>query len=154
VGFIQEETGLSIPGWIKIGLGTLFVVMVLFLAYLLWGFITLPARSATGVAERVAAPDAVLANYEWFFDTYNSVKGGMQRVQTAQQQLNSPGLSQDMRDMATVQLTGAKNYVIDLVNQYNSSSSKLSRNLFKDRSLPHRLNLSFEGSSISLSEDR
>jgi hypothetical protein len=129
------------------------VAVVLAVAAIVWviGWITQPARTAAGVRERVANPDNVLFQYEHFHDLCAAVAATDSKITAKQDEIaaydkrHPDGDEADKfqaapkRDRLDTELAGLKQFRADQVAQYNADSAKQNRGLFKDASLPYRL---------------
>lgn len=110
------------------------------------GFITLPFRSAAGIAERTLNADNVLYNYEWFKSTYQEVQAAaIQRdnAEAAYQRFvkdagprpwDYPTSTEAGRLQAVV--LGLANQRQNLVAQYNARAQMANRDIFRTRDLP------------------
>ena len=112
------------------------------------GWISLPFRTARGVAERTLNPDAVLANYEWFKQTVQEVRALEVQLTNARAALvdfrgenprpwDYPTSTEAARLGAIV--LGIQNQRQNLVAEYNARSQMANRALFKSANLPETL---------------
>lgn len=146
----EAETGVRWrPGrWIAITLAALLAVT---LVGWLFGLLTLPFRTAAGVSERIGNPDNVLFQYEHFHDLCAAVRTDDAQIQAKQDEIKAydkrhpDGDPSDAyqaapkRDRLGTELSGLKQHRAGLVETYNADSAKYNRALFKDNSLPDRL---------------
>lgn len=89
------------------------------------GVISLPFRSARGVAERVLAPEAIIGNYQWYYDQYNQIQA---------QQANLASLPVDARERPGLLMA-----LNGMIGEYNSRSKQINRNLWKAEDLPYQI---------------
>lgn len=107
--------------WIVLGL------MALSAIGFITGLISLPFRSARGVAERVLAPDAIIGNYQWFYDQYNAIQAQKANLATLEKSARErPGLLMVLNSM---------------IGEYNSRSKQITRNLWKAVDLPYQISM-------------
>jgi hypothetical protein len=103
------------------------------------------------VIDKVTNADRIIFNYEWFFDTYNDTQALDRQIQGVAKQIEVMGLllgadrnawSREDRtewNRLNAVLLGLRTQRDTVIADYNSKSSQLTRNLFKDRSLPYQL---------------
>lgn len=107
-------------------------------------------NTATGVVERVADPDNVLQNYEWFKQTYRDVLAADTKILTAERERSGFVEFAGNRDKWSFEdkteyarlgsiATGLKNHREDLKAQYNARSKMLNRNIFKGKDVPYEI---------------
>ena len=121
---------------------------VFFALLSLLGVISLPFRTARGIAERTLNSDNVLQNYEWFKQTHQDVLAADVQLQNAKLALedfraNNPRpwdypTSTEAARLGSIVL-GIQNQRQNLVAQYNARSRMLNRSLFKTNDLPEEL---------------
>lgn len=110
--------------------------------------------TAAGVFDQTLNANNALFNYENFKDLYNGAKAQVMNIVSIQQSIDQlkedygdpVDWTKDVRDDANFlkqSLEGYKMQYQSLVKQYNSDSSKLNRNLFKDKGLPDELPLDY-----------
>jgi len=131
--------------------GFIGAALAVWLVIVAVGWLTQPVRTANGVRERVGDPDNVLYQYEHFHDLCAAVAATDKKIAakkaeiTAYDKRHSDGDKSDQfqaapkRDRLDTELTGLQQFRADQVEQYNADSAKANRSLFKDRSLPERL---------------
>lgn len=110
--------------WIFAGVG---VVLLLSVIGFVTGIISLPFRSAAGVLERTMAPDAIIGNYQWFYDQYNAIQA---------QKANLGTLPKDARERP-----GLLMVLNSMIGEYNSRSNQINRNLWKASDLPYQITM-------------
>lgn len=112
--------------------------------------VTLPFRTAQGVAERVADPNNVIFQYEKFHNLCALIVARDGEIPVAQQALDDhvkatkgqpDPISRNADETARLRtdLTGLKQDRIDTAQKYNADSRKLTQELFKSRGLPWRI---------------
>jgi len=117
------------------------------------GIITLPVNKLEsqvklnqGVIKKTYDTEYCLANYEWFKDTDQDIIQMVGQISNKEEQLKSFQESAGARtnwtfedkqqyNTLTNELTGMKNYRLDLVAQYNSKTEQLNRVACKDMPL-------------------
>lgn len=110
--------------------------------------------TAEGVVDSTLNADNALFNYENFKDLYNGAKSQKMNIENTNKQIaelkemyGEPSTwSEDVRDdhaHLKENIAGYEMMYQNLVKQYNSDSSKLNRNLFKDNNLPSELPLDY-----------
>ncbi len=136
----------------KVFFGTIAAILgfcVLYVALAAFGagfkLFTLPLLNFTkkvdlnaGVINKTYNTDYCLANYEWFKDTYQDIQQTQTKVANVQAQLDE--FKTDAGDRSTwtfedktqynkltSSLTGTKNYLADIIGQYNSKTGQLNR---------------------------
>jgi hypothetical protein len=115
-----------------------------------FGFITLPFRSASGVAERTLAPDNVIYNYEWFKRQYNEVQAiDVQLAAAEEAKANfeqSAGSRENWKMDDRTEWNRLNSVVLGLrgnrarmVADYNARASMVNRNIFMAGDVPDRI---------------
>lgn len=122
----------------------LFVIGMRFLLIGI-GIITLPINKVESQLEfnqdaikKTYSIEYCLANYEWFKDTYQDIQQSDGQIKNKQDQLDNFEKSAGARsnwtfedkqqyNRLTNEVTGIKNYRLDLIGQYNSKSEQLNR---------------------------
>lgn len=113
--------------------------------------VTVPFRTASGVIERTADPDNVIANYEWFKRQVQDVKAIDGRVALTSLQVEAFEKSAGPRDKWTFEdkqeharlnsiVLGLESQRTSMVAEYNARSQMANRTLFKTNDLPETLN--------------
>jgi hypothetical protein len=112
--------------------------------------ITLPMRTATGVAERTFNPDAVIANYEWFKRQVQDVKAIDGRLDAARRARSDFEASaggretwksddrQEWNRLNSIVL-GLEGQRTSMVAEYNARTQMANRDLFRTSDLPETL---------------
>jgi hypothetical protein len=91
------------------------------------GLISLPFRSAKGVLEKTLAPEAIIGNYQWFYDQYNAIEA---------QRANLVALDKSARERP-----GLLQVLNNMIGDYNSRSKQITRNLWKAVDLPYQIQM-------------
>ena len=117
------------------------------------GIITLPitklesqVKLNQGVIQKTYSTEYCLANYEWFKDTNQDIIQSDGQIQNKEDQLKSFEESAGVRtgwtfedkqqyNRLTSEISGLKNYRLDLVGQYNSKTEQLNRVACKEMPL-------------------
>ena len=126
------------------------VFPILILSSIGWGvhLLTAPARAVSGVVDRTLNSDNILANYEWFKQTWQDVQA--MTIQTGNAQSSLDGFKRDnprpwdypiSTEYARLNaiVLGLQNQRQNLVAQYNARSQMMNRSLFKTHDLPEIL---------------
>jgi hypothetical protein len=143
-------TIMALVGVVVLGFGLRFVGIGL-------GIISLPIQKLENKVEfnadaidKTYSLEYCLANYEWFKDTYQDIQQSDGQIRNKQEQLTSFEQSageratwtfEDKQQYNTLsnEVTGLKNYRLDLVGKYNSRTEQLNRIACKE--LPLFVNL-------------
>lgn len=108
--------------WIAIAIA---MVMGLSILGFITGVISLPFRSARGVLEKTLTPDAIIGNYQWYYDQYNAIQAQKANLTTLEKTARErPGLLMVLNSM---------------IGDYNSRSNQINRNLWKATDLPYQM---------------
>lgn len=99
----------------------------------------------------VMNPRNYISNYDYFFDTYNDIKGKLPLI-TIYYDLWQSSESGQEKMIAKTNYDGIVAYVLSLVAEYNSKSSSHFHDRFKDAKLPYRLSLLVNGRDYSFSD--
>ena len=150
LGNMAEEKPLQ-----SIVLGILFVILlVLMVGGIIWAIqiFTMPARTATDIAEKTMDADNVIYNYEWFQSTKEKVDSYDLKIAQAQTAFQSFEDSlggapraewgfEDKNEWSRLNMVvlGLQNHRTSLVADYNAKSKMENRALFKDSNLPETL---------------
>ena len=122
---LQEETNELVgKGWLRV----IWVIAVLIAIYLI-GSLTLSIWPFNMV-KKVANSDAVIANYEWFYDQYNAIQA---------QKANIEAIPTDARER-----TGMIMVMNNAIAEYNSRSKQITRSAWKSSTLPYQIPLGGE----------
>lgn len=138
------RTSLRAGIFIIVGIGVLSLVGVA------TGIVTLPFRSAAGIAERTANPDNVLANYEWFKRQVQDVRAIDVRLDASRKAQASFEASAGPRDgwkfddrqewsRLNAIVLGLEGQRAGMVAEYNARSQMANRSIFKTGDLPETL---------------
>lgn len=96
---------------------------------------------------RVANPDQVVENYEWFIQQYEDIKRMDEQIKLAEEALTRFEKAAGERKNWTFQdrdedarlcsiVIGLQQARTTLVNDYNAKAKMMTRNVFKERNLP------------------
>lgn len=133
-------------------LGACLVLLFLLLAGLtVVGALSLPFRSAAGIAERTLNSDNVIQNYEWFKRQVTDVQAVDRQIAAVEQQIQFQIAAAGPREKWTFEdkqeanrlnavLIGLKGNRAAMVSEYNARSQMANRTLFKTADLPESLN--------------
>lgn len=123
---------------IKLGLGVIFVCVVLFVAAQVLGLFGTISNTATGVVNRTLNPDNVIATYEGFHDRWKAFEARKEQIKSYQFVVDSS--EGPAKIQAVVEQQAMMQSCRDIAAKYNSDSAKINRNIFKGRSAPAELN--------------
>ena len=84
-----------------------------------------PFSSAVGVARRVTAPQAIIQNYEWFYDQYHAIEAQRRNVA--------------MMTEGSTDHVGTQMVLNNMIAEYNARSRQVTRNLWKADDLPYQI---------------
>ena len=113
--------------------------------------VTVPFRTASGIIERTADPDNVIANYEWFKRQVQDVKAFDAKIMLASLKVEGFEKSAGPREKWTFDdkqeharlnsvVLGLESQRASMVAEYNARSQMANRSLFKTNDLPETLN--------------
>lgn len=121
--------------WVFVG----FVGLVL-IGGLAWGVrvLTMPIRSATGVAERTLDPDNVIATYERFHDRWKGFKARKAQVQETASLWRSETDAAE-RGRLGIEMRAQRQSCRDIAAGYNADAAKTNRDIFRGREAPATL---------------
>jgi hypothetical protein len=119
---IDETIG---KGWRKVffaivGLVAFWIIISLVLG--MW-----PFSSAAGVVKQVTSPNAIIQNYQWYYDQYNSIQA---------QKANLATMGKEAEEYR-----GTKMVLNNMIGEYNSRSKQITRNLWKASDLPYQIQM-------------
>jgi hypothetical protein len=92
----------------------------------------------------VMNPRNYIQNYDYFFDTYNEIKGKLPLITIYYDSWQSSESGQE-KMMSKTNYDGMVAYILSIIAEYNSKSSSHFHERFKDVKLPYRLSLSVNG---------
>lgn len=95
------------------------------LAFSFW-----PFSVAKGVIDKVVNPNAIIQNYEWYYDQYNAIQA---------QEANIKMMPEDAPE-----LPGMRMVMNNAIAEYNSRSRQITRNLWKADDLPYQIKIGEE----------
>ena len=107
---------------LKIGVGILLAVIVIGLV-----FTCFPLNVAKDVGAKVVNADAIVYNYQWFYDQYQAIEA---------QKANLGIVDADSQEYRGMKMVLNRN-----IAEYNSRSSQITRNLWKANDLPYTIRL-------------
>lgn len=133
--------------WFGIAVGAIIVLTVA-------STVLTPLFTAHDVVKKTLDADNVLTNYEMYKDLYNGAKQQVVNIHNAEESMKHikdtygepTTWPKDVRaqyDNYNQTLEGLKMQYNRTVSDYNSNSTKLNRNLFKDKNLPSELPLDY-----------
>lgn len=119
---LDEDIG---PRWRKV----LTVIAILIAVYMIAGLVfgMWPFSSAAGVVQKVTNADAIIANYQWFYDQKAAIDA--QRANIANMAADAPERS------------GMLMVLNNAIGEYNSRSRQITRNLWKASDLPYSIDM-------------
>lgn len=139
---------------VKTGMSAAMIFILCFAVLSIIGsiavLITMPMRTATGIAERTFNPDAVIANYEWFKRQVQDVKAIDGRLEAARRARSDFETSaggretwksddrQEWNRLNSIVL-GLEGQRTSMVAEYNARTQMANRDLFRTSDLPETL---------------
>jgi len=126
MGWLQEELGEMIgKRWRK----TLTVVAVIISVYMIAGlfFGMWPFSTARGLIQKTTSAEAIIQNYQWFYDQYNAIQAQKANIET------TPIEAPERRGLVMV--------LNNAIGEYNSRSKQITRNMWKAPDLPYQIEL-------------
>jgi hypothetical protein len=132
---------------LNVGVSVIAIVAVLGVVGSAIGLITLPFRTATGVLERTAQPDNVIANYEWFKRQYQDVRAIDVRLEASRRAATAFETSagartgwtfEDKQESARLNsvILGLEGQRASMVAEYNARTQMMNRDIFRTSDLP------------------
>jgi hypothetical protein len=126
MGYFQDEMEEAVgKKWAK-RIGFVVILFGLYFTFALV-FSFWPFNVAKEVVNKVVNANAIVQNYEWFYDQYNAIKA---------QQANIAVMPKDARE-----LPGMKMVLNNAIAEYNSKSKQITRNLWKADDLPYQITI-------------
>lgn len=110
----------------------LFTVLFVYLAFSFFTSLW-PFSVAKGLAKKVVNENAIVNNYEWYYDQYNAIQSQRANVRVIEQMPKS--------DKQQADLAGTVMVLNSMVADYNSRSKQITRNLWKPNDIPHTISL-------------
>jgi hypothetical protein len=147
--FASETGGYQWRPWRWL-FGAFGAMLAVYLMAVAFTAVTLPFRTAQGVAEKVADPDNVVFQYEKFHNMCALIAIRDGEIVVAQKALDDhikatkgqpDPLSRNADETARLRtdLTGLQQDRIETAQRYNADSRKLTQNPFKAGGLPYRV---------------
>lgn len=135
----------------NVGVSIIAVVVGLSVVGGVASIVTAPFRAATGIVNRVADPDSIIANYEWFKRQVQDVGAMDVRLAASLKAVSNFEESAGARSLWTFEdkqeharlssiVLGLEGQRAAMVAEYNSRSQMANRALFKTADLPETLN--------------
>lgn len=131
---------------------TVFVMVVLMLAlFFVVKLVFIPARTVAGILDTVTDSDYVLYNYEWFYNKYQTIEARRAQVFTAVQAHETwkesvAGIEwkyserEENGRLQTI-IQGLRYNLNELIADYNAKNSMVTREIFKGKDLPEKIEL-------------
>lgn len=136
----------------KLAVGFVVAIVGLVLVVCIINLIALPARTITGIANRVANPDKIIWDYEYFQNTYNDILATKNKIEQAWKSKSNLNLSEETRNAFEINYSGSVNYLFQIIGEYNAKSKLITRTLFKDKSLPHTIRAEVNEDTVKIIE--
>lgn len=107
---------------------------------LVFGLLLLTACGpATDLYDQTFDGRNIIHNYEWFYDAHAQIQAKERAIKSHQQLVASAEGSEKTR--LQMELTGMQNVCRELVQEYNSNSKKVNRNIFKSNQTPRSISM-------------
>lgn len=113
--------------WAKVLMAIFGLIVIYFLFAVVFSF--WPLSVGRDVVNKVVNANAIIYNYEWFYDQYNAIQAQMANLKAM------PRGSYERRGLIMV--------LNNMIAEYNSKSRQMTRNLWKpnDPSLPYQIEM-------------
>lgn len=107
-------------------------IAVLIAAYIITAlvFSFWPFSVIGGITKKITDPNAIIQNYEWYYDQYNAIQA---------QKANIAAMPKDASELA-----GMTMVLNNAIAEYNSRSRQVTRNLWKASDLPYQIEIGEE----------
>lgn len=119
---IEESVGKK---WAKVGGFVAVLAAIYLIASLVFGM--WPFSVAAGVAKKVINSEAIISNYQWYYDQYNAIK--------------AQAANYESMDKEATERNGLQMVLNSMIGEYNSRSRQVTRNLWKANDLPYSIDL-------------
>lgn len=112
-------------GWRKFL--SLFIILIAIYMLFALVFSFWPLSSIRGVVKKVTSSEAIIQNYEWYYDQYNAIEA---------QRANIKALPD-----RTLERAGMVMVLNNAIAEYNSRSKQITRNMWKANDLPYQITM-------------
>jgi hypothetical protein len=112
-------------GWRKFL--SLFIILIAIYMLFALVFSFWPLSSIRGVVKKVTSSEAIIQNYEWYYDQYNAIEA---------QRANIKALPD-----RTLEIAGMVMVLNNAIAEYNSRSKQITRNMWKANDLPYQITM-------------
>lgn len=123
-------------------------LVVLFYLGVALNLVMLPGR----VVNKVATPENVIFNYEYFHQQYQDIQATAIKIKTAYDATQMSWLAEEQKSTYMTNYIGTQNFMATLVGDYNAKSKMLTRKLFKDRQLPYQIEVTVTKGDVKITE--
>lgn len=100
-------------------------IVIYIISALIFGIF--PFSVASGLVKKTVNADAIIQNYQWFYDQYNTIQS---------QKINYESINKD-----AFERNGMRMVLNNSIAEYNSRSKQINRNLWKAKDLPYQIEL-------------
>jgi hypothetical protein len=119
---------------------TIGILAVLFGFIIIAVFISIVGRGcnvASGVANKVVNPDAIVNNYEWYHMQFEAIEAQAKNIKVIQERCDKKDT-----ERCEIELSGLMMGVNSMIAEYNAKSKMITRNMWKPRKsdLPQTIN--------------
>ena len=116
--------------WAKI----IGIFLVVTLAFTVW-----PLSVFRGLVTRVTAPQAIIYNYQWYYDQYNAIRATEAKIRVADVALAASKPDTEDYNRRVTERAGIEMVLEGMIGEYNSRSRQITRNLWKANDLPYEI---------------
>lgn len=134
----MDDTGIAAGRAVKWTLAAAGALVALSALGVLVGAVTLPGRSALGVAERTLDSGNVLRSYERFHDLRRAFEARASQARETQALLDGERDAAE-RGRLGIEARSQRQSCREIAAAYNADAAKLNRAIFRDAALPERL---------------
>lgn len=125
VGYLQAEVADAVGSkWAK-RIGVITMVMVIYIVisgiFSIW-----PFSVAKDLAQKVVNAEAIISNYEWFYDMKAQIDATAVKAKIARGEPEEKGI---------------KMVLVGMIEEYNARSKMVTRNMWKADDLPYQISL-------------
>ncbi|MDD5358217.1 MAG: hypothetical protein PHX80_03670 [Candidatus Nanoarchaeia archaeon] len=139
MGYFQDEIKDAFgKKWAKVIITFIVVIAVYIAVALFWSI--WPFSSAARVVQKVTSAEAIISNYEYFYDMKNQIDATANKVKIAEKAMDSAKGTEKESDRQT-EYYGIQMVLQGMVAEYNSKSKQITRNLWKAKDLPYQISM-------------
>jgi|SRR6185369_1743512 len=129
---LDGAIGKKLGGLAMFGLGAIILYIALALVFSFW-----PFSVVAGVVSKVTSPNAIITNYEWFYDEYHQIGAYDSNISVAERAWEKA--SEASKDQRFLEYTGLIMVRNSQAQEYNARSKEITRNLWKAHDIPYQI---------------